>query len=568
MEIWRKKTGLIALILLLAAGLLAYSNSFGNQLFWDDDDVITNNAYIKDFSYLPEYFSQNLIAGSGQVTNYWRPLLLISFAADYHLFGLAPWGYHLTNLLWHVLAGWLLFLLFRRLGAKEWLAGAVSLLFILHPLQTEAVTYVAGRADPMAAALGVGVLLAYVYFRQRNEKKFLYLSLGAFILALLTKEQSIMLPGLIFMIEAAFFFRRQAWRSSLFPILAFAGISVAYFLLRITVLDFNDILGGMDYDQGYDSNLGVRLLTFTYVFSKYIYLLFVPANLHMAYEIEPVVSVWSWSVFSFAILGVLFGYLIIRSWKKNRLVSFGLAWFLILLLPRTNIISINRPLYEHWLYLPMAGFWLAILALIGKAIGILAKRRKDILRIIAIAVFVAIIVILATLTIRRNRDWHDPITFYEKNIRYTPNSYIQHNNLGMAYAAAGRLEEAEKEYRRSLELDQRYPQVSYNLGNVLASQGRLEEAEKEYHRSIGISSEFTLPYVSLIRLAIAQQDVVALEETILLMEKNFPPEYSLKQAFYAYYALGNAEKARVIGRQYLSLYPGDEEIGLTMLEMR
>ncbi len=288
----------------------------------------------------------------------------------------------------------------------------------------------------------------------------------------------------------------------------------------------------------------------------------------MAYEIEPVVSVWSWSVFSFVILGVLFGYLIIRSWKKNRLVSFGLAWFLILLLPRTNIISINRPLYEHWLYLPMAGFWLAILALIGKAIGILAKRRKDILRIIAIAVFVAIIVILATLTIRRNRDWHDPITFYEKNIRYTPNSYIQHNNLGMAYAAAGRLEEAEKEYRRSLELDQRYPQVSYNLGNVLASQGRLEEAEKEYHRSIGISSEFTLPYVSLIRLAIAQQDVVALDETILLMEKNFPPEYSLKQAFYAYYALGNAEKARVIGRQYLSLYPGDEEIGLMMLEMR
>jgi tetratricopeptide (TPR) repeat protein len=324
----------------------------------------------------------------------------------------------------------------------------------------------------------------------------------------------------------------------------------------------------MDYDQGYDSSLGVRLLTFTHVFSKYISLLFVPADLHMAYEVEPVVSIWSWSALSFAILGLLFGYLIIRSWKKNRLISFGLAWFLILLLPRTNIISINRPLYEHWLYLPMAGFWLAVLALVGKAVDMLAGRGKALLRIIAIAIFSAIIIISGALTTSRNRDWRDPITFYEKNLRYTPNSYIQHNNLGMAYAAAGRLEEAENEYRRSLALDQRYPQVTYNLGNVLASQGRLEEAEKEYHRSIGISSEFTLPYVSLIRLAIAQQDVVALDETILLMEKNFPPEYSLKQAFYAYYALGNAEKARVIGRQYLSLYPGDEEIGLMMLEMR
>ena len=344
------------LLILVIAGFFVYFNSFSNQLFWDDDDGITNNAYIKDFSYFPKYFSENLIAGSGQISNYWRPLTLLSFAIDYHLFGLNPAGYHFANLLWHIIAAWLVYLLFYKLSRRSWLSFWPALIFLVHPLQTEAVTYVSGRADPMAAVFVLLSLLAYVIYRQKKQKLFLGLSLLSFLMALLNKEQSIMLPALIFIVEFFFFFDKRQWRRSLILFLPFALISLIYFLIRIYFLNFNDLLAGVNYVGGYDNSLKTRLLTFTYVFIKFLALLFAPFKLHMAYEIIPVTSFFSWSVGVFILTIAVFAYIIKKYWTRDKLLVFGLAWFLILLLPRTNIISINRPLYEHWLYLPLAGF--------------------------------------------------------------------------------------------------------------------------------------------------------------------------------------------------------------------
>jgi hypothetical protein len=172
------------LLILVLTGFFCYTNSFSNQLFWDDHDGIVNNVYIKDWSYLPQYFSENLIAGAGQISNYWRPLVLISFALDYHLAGLSPIIYHLTNLFWHVLSAWFVYLLFYLLSKKQWPAIIPAFIFLIHPLQTEAVTYVSGRADPMAAAFVLGSLIAYTLYRQKESKLFLVLSLFSFLLSL------------------------------------------------------------------------------------------------------------------------------------------------------------------------------------------------------------------------------------------------------------------------------------------------------------------------------------------------------------------------------------------------
>ena len=361
MKLAAKNIKWFVLLVLVIAGFFVYLNSFPNKLFWDDDDGITNNIYIKDWAYFPKYFSENLIAGAGQISNYWRPLTLISFAIDYHVFGLDPYGYHLTNLLWHVLAAWLIYLLFYKLSKRHWLSFWPALIFLIHPLQTEAVTYVSGRADPMAAVFVLLSLLTYVIYRQQKNKLFIGLSLLAFLGALLSKEQSIMLPALIFIVEFFFFFDKSKLRESLFLFLPFALMSVGYFLARIFFLNFNDLLSGIDYVSGYDNSLKTRLLTFTYVFIKYLVLLFAPFNLHMAYEVTPITSLWSWSVGLFILAVVVFIFIIKKYWHKDKLLVFGFAWFLVMLLPRTNIISINRPLYEHWLYLPMAGFFLAII---------------------------------------------------------------------------------------------------------------------------------------------------------------------------------------------------------------
>ena len=114
MDIFLKHKKIFALTFFLIIGLAIYGNSFDNQLFWDDDDNIINNVYIKDWRYLPNFFTESLISGAGQVSNYWRPLLLMSFAIDYRLWGLAPFGFHLTNVLLHLIAAWLIFLLLNK----------------------------------------------------------------------------------------------------------------------------------------------------------------------------------------------------------------------------------------------------------------------------------------------------------------------------------------------------------------------------------------------------------------------------------------------------------------------
>jgi hypothetical protein len=546
------------LLILVLTGFFCYANSFSNQLFWDDHDGIVNNVYIKDWSYFPQYFSENLIAGAGQVSNYWRPLVLISFAVDYHFGQLSPVIYHLSNLFWHILAAWLVYLLFYFLSKKNHLAFIPAFLFLIHPLQTEAVTYVSGRADPMAAVFVLASLISYVLYRQKKINFFLITSLASFLFSLLTKEQSIMLPAFIFLIEFFFFFDKKKWQKSVKIFLPFVLVAISYFLLRVFFLNFNDLLSGVNYSGAYDSSLKTRLLTFTYVFLKYLQLLFIPLDLHMAYEVKPITSFFSWSVGGFILVISGLFFVIKKYWQQDKLLVFALCWFLVMLLPRTNIISINRPLYEHWLYLPMAGFWLAIILLIEKI-----KINKKIL----IIIFSVISVLFISLTIKRNFDWRDPITFYEKNLKHTPNSYIQHNNLGMAYADVGRIEEAVKEYQTAISLADIYPQVHYNLANALVYLNKIEEAKSEYYKAINISPTFSLPYLNLIRIAVVKKDPNDLEQVLLKIKANFTEEYYLQQAFYGYYYLGDKDKAKTFGLELINKYSDNPEVGLMLLRV-
>ena len=563
MKIEAKNIKWLALLILVVLGFLVYANSFKNELFWDDDDGIVNNVYIKDFSYFPKYFSENLIAGSGQISNYWRPLVLISFAVDYKLSGLNPFGYHLSNTILHILAAWLSFLLLYKISGKKFLSLAVAVIFLVHPLQTEAVTYVSGRADSLSAIFVLLSTLSYFNFRQENNKKYLAVSLLAFTLALLVKEQSITLPGLIFLVELFFFFNKKKWRDSLRYFLPFALIAGVYFVLRVFLLNFNDLLSGVDYSDVYDSSLKIRLLTFTKVFVKYFSLLFLPFNQHMAYEIAPVTSLFSWAFLKFTILVSGLIYVIKKYWSSHKLVIFGLAWFIVLLLPRTNIISINRPLYEHWLYLPMLGFWLAVILLLQELI-----KKINLKKVVIWYIILFLILYFSALTIKRNLDWRDPITFYEKNLKYTPNSFIQRNNLGMAYAGDDRFEDAIKEYQKAIAIADIYPQVHYNLGNALVALGRTQEAEIEYYRTIEMSPQFSFPYNNLLRLATMKKDEVKLKKVLDKLKNNFEEEYYLEQAFYAYYSLDKKEKALEIGRELLQKYPKRTDIGLIMLNIR
>ena len=119
------------------------------RFFWDDNDNVVNNIYVKDFTHWKKYFTDNLIAGSGLVSNYYRPFLLVAFAILYKMFELMAEPWHVFNILLHAANSFLLFLFLRRLLRRKFLSLSVSLVFLVHPIQTEAITMITATADPL-----------------------------------------------------------------------------------------------------------------------------------------------------------------------------------------------------------------------------------------------------------------------------------------------------------------------------------------------------------------------------------------------------------------------------------
>ena len=511
----------LAILILFLAGLLTYGNTARNGLFWDDDEFIIKNAYIRSFRYLPQWFSQPLTAGAGVNSNYYRPLLQLSFTIDYKLWGLWPTGYHFENILWHTTAAIILFIflteLLRNFKFKisnfklaKMIAFATSLLWLVHPVHVEAVAYANSRGDSMAT---VFILLSLILWMKNKIKG----SSIAFILALLSKEFAIVTPGLILLIESL----RGAsatWQSILNrfprpdqigtrnddktkPFLIVLSIAIVYILLRLTTLNFQNTLNfygvnlaKVDQQQPfarYATSLPIRLMTFLKVLPIYAGILIWPNDLHMERTVDIPTSLSDptvLSTFGLLVLIGLLGYwlLVIR---KQRLPLFAAGWFFISILPVSGIIPISQILAEHFLYLPSIGFFLIVSWLITTIIFKIIKAERW-QRVSLFFVFCSLFFPLLFKTILQNRVWRDPITFYEYTLSHAQPTARVYNNLAMAYADAKNHNQAIENYQKSISLGDIYPNPHYNLGNTFIETGETEMAEEEYKKALKIDSHF------------------------------------------------------------------------------
>jgi len=359
------------ILLFVVVGFVLYVNSFHNQMFWDDDDFILKNQYIRDWQYFPKFFSENLIAGSGLLSDYWRPILLLIFSLEWHLWKNWAPGYHFVNTSFHLADAILLFFILLYIFKNHTLALFTALVFLVHPLQTEAVTYVSGLGDSLSVFfIFLGILL-YLKFRLSQkallQSPFYFLSLLMYILALMSKETAIVMPAFVFL--ADFFFQRENLElnlkdklkkigKGLWPFLVIGGI---YVLLRATVLNFKNTFNLYNEENIFTSNFYVRLFTFFRVLTVYFGLLFLPFNLHMERSVEIATSLNSLSVIFGGLIFLSLLFLAFSQFKKLPILSFGILWFFIGLAPTSNlIVPVSGLLYEHWLYLPLIGIFLIL----------------------------------------------------------------------------------------------------------------------------------------------------------------------------------------------------------------
>lgn len=497
-----KRFNLIALGLLLIAGWIIYANCIGNEMFWDDDDFILKNRYIKDVSFWPLWFKENMVAGNYFVSNYWRPALLAVFTLEWHWFKDWVYGWHFISVMGHICAGMLVYTLFCQLFNQRLWAFIIALIFIVHPAHNEAVVYVNSFGDSLATLCVLFSLIAYARFRQQGQHPLLsrsyYVSLLMFPIAVMSKETGFILCALLPFMDFVLLQKDASWFKRGLKVLhttwPLIGMAIIYVILRATVLNFSNSFNFYNETNEFTSNIFLRILTFFKAVTQYAGFLFMPYELRVERQMP-----WAKSLFEIDVLwgGLLVGVLLwsfFKNFKTRPWITFGIGWFFIAIIPASNVlVPINAVLYEHFLYAPMIG-------LVSVVVGLWFNLNwPPVMQKIGLGLLIAYLIFFAIIGIRRNADWHTAIGFYEKLVAYSP-SYRVINNLGMEYADKGIHDKALIWYTKAIEMQPNNPVAYHNIAGTYRDTGHIDKALVNFKKAIELNPEFIFSYRSLAEL--------------------------------------------------------------------
>ncbi len=492
-ELFVKYKPLILVLIVVLGSFFAYLNIYSHEFLWDDEFLIQNNIFIRSWENLPKIFTTCSGAGAGRLDNFYRPMQTLFYTLIYSFFKLNPFGYLFLNVLLHLSNAILIFLLLKKISKNDYLAALVSFFWVIHPVHTEAITYMSGTADPLSVFFALISFLLYFLFKKNKNWIILSFSILTFILALLSKETMIIFPGLIILYELLFSDKQQKILNCRF-VIPFLIISMVYFILRLTVLNFINTLNIYEDSNVYTDHLSIRIITFLSSLIMYYSFIFWPVNLHMERDFPIFTNPLSWQPLVSIIIILIFIIVIIRELKQKAtpLLSFGLGWFFIGFVPMSGLIPVNSFLLEHWLYFTSIGLFLCL------AVGLryLWKRISKIKPII-ISILIIMAAILISLNLFRNRDWRNPIIFYNNILKYASGTARVHNNLAMAYVDENDLIKAEKHYLKAIEISDIYAQTHYNLAMLYLKTNREKKAVEQLLKSIEINKNFFFSYQAL-----------------------------------------------------------------------
>lgn len=502
----------VHILIIVFIGILAYSNTMHVPFVLDDRSSIVENHVIKS---LTGFFSDS----AGLSYNPRRFIGYLSFALNYRLGGLDVAGYHLFNLAVHLVTSIFVycfctltfktpFLKTSRLSdVSPYICLVASLLFVSHPIQTQAVTYISQRFASMATMFYVLTMTLYAWARlfqsscgKSHWKAVLLflLSLSSLVLAMMTKEISFTLPVVLALYE--FFFFPGGSRKRLLVLLP---LLLTIVIIPLTLLHTHQPLGEVlsDVDAklraGTELPRGTYLLTQLCVVTTYIRLLFLPINQNLDYAYPVYHSFFiARAFFSFLLLAgflVIATILFIRSRRGStpelRLVSFGIFWFFITLSVESSIIPIADVIFEHRLYLPSVGAFTAISA----ALAMIMHRNRP---VVTAGVVIAV-ALLSIATWKRNLVWGNEVTLWRDTVSKSPGKDRPHNNLGEGLRRQGRWEEAVKEVETALTLNPKNAEAQSNLGAAYLDRGEREKAQEHLQTAVKLNPNLFAAHYNL-----------------------------------------------------------------------
>jgi protein O-mannosyl-transferase len=474
-------------LLVGGVAVLVCIDTLSNGFALDDVGLVERNPALASLAHLPRLFLQPYWAVSGEHYGLYRPLTAASFAVNRALTGPGPWGFHAINILLHALVAMLAWSALRRAGTHYGTALTGGLLFAVHPIHTEAVANIAGRAELLAGAFALAAWIVHARAREASGGRVpgTWGAAALYFAAILSKEGAILAPVLFAADDAI-----RAGRLRLARYLPYLAAGAAFAALRFAALGAQQSAASAIARDNplLSAGPGVRVLTALFVQARYLMLCVWPALLvsDYGYDSVPVVSgladpraAVGLAAAALVVAGLVWG------WRRSRPVAIAALVWVLFSLPSANLLfPAGALMAERLVYLPSLGFCL----LAGHVAAACAARdgAASAKRVRAIGVGTVAVVVLAALSARtwvRNPAWKDNLTLATTDVVSQPRSAKLQAGAGIALAAAGRNPEAEAHFRSALAIDSGDAQSWYNLAVVLLRRGAAAEAADDLRRA-------------------------------------------------------------------------------------
>jgi protein O-mannosyl-transferase len=476
-------------VIIVVAALAAYHNCFRVPFLLDDLRSIMENQTIRHLWPL-----WGPLSPPSKLTVEGRPVVNLTLAINYALGGVTPWGYHALNLAIHILAGLTLFGIVRRTllrpalrdrfgAAANRLALAIAVVWTVHPLQTEAVTYVAQRAESLMGLFYLLTIYCFIRGVESGRPAGWYaLSVTACLLGMGTKEVMVSAPLMVLLYDWMFVAGSlseawpRRWR-------LYVGLAATWVLLGYLVANASSRGGSAGF--GTETSWWTYALTQCRAVVHYLRLSVWPYPLVFDYGTATVKHLGQALPYALVLAALAAGTVIALC--RRQAIGFLGVWFFAILAPSSSVVTVvTQTMAEHRMYLSLA----AVVTLGVMAINALLGRHSS-------AVFLALALGFGFLTAQRNEDYRTELSIWSDTVAKRPDNARAHNNLGLALQQAGRTREAVEHYEQALQIKPDYADAHYNLGIVFFREGKLDDAIGHFEHALRISPDYTKAHYNL-----------------------------------------------------------------------
>jgi protein O-mannosyl-transferase len=458
--------------ILLITGFSYFPIIFNEFVNWDDGVYITENPLIQTFTINNLWY-----IFTHSFEGHYHPVTLISLMTDYFIWGINPLAFHLHNVLLHLINILLVFNIILKLSKNTTIAGLTALLFAIHPIHVEAVAWATARKDVLFSMYFLLSILFYQYYLKNKEKKWYWLSLSAALLSGLAKGQGVLLPFCLLLIDYYHnknIFTLKTWKNKipfLVPLL-FLGI------IALIAQNKTGYIGSGITDY----NLSETLVLAPFSLLFYFYKIIIPVNLS-AYYLLP--DLTNFSMILYIILGILIfaaiTYLMCISYRRNKVVFFGLAFFMVNIFVFLRWFPVSNYLIaDRYTYISSIGLFF----IIGHYYAYWEKKFR-----ITIAPFIIIVLILTFLTFQRVKIWRDSMTLVTNILEYNPDVYPALNIRGKEKEKQGDIKGAMTDYNKAVSLQPENWRALANRGLLYLETGYYDEALADFNKALMNNSD-------------------------------------------------------------------------------